>query len=403
MRRIIKHVITQSSDIEDIRSEDLLTIQNISSVLRDSSRFQSLPTGCEALSGLVGNSHVSGRVIESCEDKRILDALASAYRFDAGVSLVLAVADGFGGHHDIYEDCDIAMISRQAVNAAVESLAQCDIVDQSKNDYLRIVANISADIDITRGQSSTLACCRVFSDPSSSTGLSIRGFSVGDCIVFYYDPEAKKINTVLPGQRSVFGPATITSYREDDVVYLAEEIPQGVILFVCSDGVHEHLLRTEAVREGVEQLFIDEEKILPLFTDLSIASNLASYENKIIESVIAAVEKSLAAEPAKAVGDDLSLLTAMVSAEAFQEAHRQYVIEPLVKEIDSLIANGWLASCLQSRKERNALLNTRQQLDATSDIRKGFGLADALNAQGVFSRKTSQRLQQLKSSVGLSR
>lgn len=268
-------------------------------------------------------------------DVAILDSAYSAYLFDQNnvTGVILAVADGFGGHYgDSTQDYRIAEAAKLAITDAAQELSHYSH-DQLTDECLLTIANRvgKAVKKAGKGESCTLACGRVFQ--GSPQEYSFIGFSVGDSLIAAWDPETKKCMTLLPGKEievnGMCSPAPITSFNKDELNIIRVPLPKNCILMAMTDGVHSAFSNiTETVNANMTTVhthLLDQGKINNVFEHLS-SSNVGEFKDALLSAATTHVEKMrksgiLEKSSTKKLGDDATCVMTRVSEKAFKDAY----------------------------------------------------------------------------------
>lgn len=163
----------------------------------------------------------------------------------------LAIGDGAGGHFgDNLQDKMIGRAAHFAARGASRLLSAYHDPDKLLEDLSKIIEVLKKEILLkAKGESTTLACCRAF---PVEGGFRVVGFNLGDNMVVAWNPLTKTATHLLPSRCSEAGTALFPEgFRAFEVQIVDTILPNGCLLYLMTDGVHDTLP------------FIEEERVYP--------------------------------------------------------------------------------------------------------------------------------------------
>ena len=181
-----------------------------------------------------GHSLLDAAMAQKCHTKK---GKFTGYAF--------ALADGAGGHFgDLLQDQRISQAALSSVKECVKHLASHTTSETLKDDLLPLLETVKHKAkEKGKGEGATLLSCRVF---PAHGGYRLMGFNIGDGILFAYNPKKKELLSLLPARQCQGGIAIFPlSYRSFEVHQIETFVPNGTLLFLASDGLHDLLPCTE--------------------------------------------------------------------------------------------------------------------------------------------------------------
>lgn len=297
-------------------TKDPITYQNRFKELESvpNSPYFALSVGTTYSSSAAGSSH----------EGKVLDSVHGAYTTEGDniTGLVIAVADGFGGHRSAAEDDDIATAAQIATQLAATELSKFSSPDELTDEVLIGIANKIGDaINSTgRGQSTTLACGRVFIMPDGQRQFV--GFNVGDSLIATWNPKEKKVQTLLPGVNDGRSPAPINGFNKDECRIARAVLSEHDKLFAMTDGVYEEVAKetpfTNSKGAKFKSYELDEEKITAILTSLPEDLAVNEYSKALLTAAAALIDEQKDKSAKK--GDDAAMAVFDLSTISFTEA-----------------------------------------------------------------------------------
>lgn len=248
----------------------------------------------------------------------ILDAAYGCSCFnsdDVFDGFALAIGDGSGGHFgDEHQDKKIGKVSHLAVKTAVRCLASYHNPDQLAAELLPVLQVIKQEmLSKEKAESTTLACCRAF-PLRERKGFRVIGLNIGDNMAVAWDHARKKCHHLLPSRCSEAGTALLPeTFRTCEVQIIDIVLPDGCLLFLMTDGVHDSLPHVEEEKIYPTQLTYRERtlnKLELILKDIPDNAPAASFMNALVQKAFEQVEtvrKDLLKEDAL-IGDDFSII-----------------------------------------------------------------------------------------------
>lgn len=259
-----------------------------------------------------GHSLLDAAIAQKCHTKK---GKFTGYAF--------ALADGAGGHFgDLLQDQRISQVALSSVKECVKHLASHATSETLKDDLLPLLETVKQKAEEKgKGEGATLLSCRAF---PVHGGYLLMGFNIGDGILFAYDPKKQKLLSLLPSHQSAAGIAIFpVSYRSFEIHQIETFIPNGTLLFLASDGLHDLLPYTEEENTYPNELkyrkrTLKKEEIETLFKLLPEKASPQDYLKALIDKGLQTLnhlrEDSLKQENIQ-MGDDVSALCCMLNQE----------------------------------------------------------------------------------------
>jgi hypothetical protein len=230
-----------------------------------------------------------------------------------GSGFALALADGAGGHlGDLNQDERIARASHLGTKTSARIFSAYRTPEELFNQLPAIVTLIAAEIKRqTEGEGTTLVACRAF---PVDTGFRVVGFNIGDGMLIAWHPSTKTVYPLFSAHVSEAGTAFLPdAYRPFEVQTIDIFLPTGSLLFLMSDGIHDHLAFTEEERKYPNNLSYRIRTLTNLESVLggiSPKAPLDVYLKTIVQSCMTAAEneRKQKNKPDIQMGDDLSIL-----------------------------------------------------------------------------------------------
>ena len=225
----------------------------------------------------------------------------------------LALADGSGGHFgDDIQDNRIARAAYFASKSCVRLFSSYHKADELKKDIPSLILSIKPEVQQKGcGEGTTLIACRAFLEGDT---FRLLGFNIGDCMMVAWDPQSKKLYSLLPSHVSEAGTAIFPiNYRSFEVHHLDEKLPVGSFVFLLSDGVHDFLAYTEeesTYSNGLSYRTRCLKQVDQLFQDIENTDSVEVYLQAIMQKVVVNSEKfrRKSLEEETQIGDDVSII-----------------------------------------------------------------------------------------------
>ena len=257
--------------------------------------------------------------IQKCLNEKgnyLLDAVYGCVCMDQGFfnGYALAVGDGAGGHlGDDQQDIMIARAAHFAVKGGVRFLSAYHQPDKLANDLVLIIDALKHEVlSKSRGEDTTVACCRAF---PVEDGFRIVGFNIGDNMVVAWDPATKRSYNLLPSRCSKAGTALFpSSFRAFEVEIVDTIIPDGCLLYLMTDGAHDTLPHIEEENVYPNELGYTVrtlDRLNDILGDIPANSNPELFLQMMVREAYDGAERLRQQGQANAntrIGDDLSLI-----------------------------------------------------------------------------------------------
>lgn len=250
------------------------------------------------------------------QEHPILDAVYGCSCFDSRGRFdgyALALGDGAGGHFgDTAQDQRIARASHFATKACARLLSAYHHPQTLQQELNALLKHIEKEIQYKAPcESTTLVACRAF---PTSQGFRIVGFNVGDCLLMAWNPLTRTAHPLLDSHVSEAGTALLPeAYRSFELQTVDTELPEGSLLFLMSDGIHDTLPHAQEEKTYPNGLQYRIRTLTQLETILgSLPSNAPSelYLRTLIQKTFAGTEtlRQQQTSPAIQIGDDFSII-----------------------------------------------------------------------------------------------
>ncbi|MGR3912204.1 MAG: protein phosphatase 2C domain-containing protein [Candidatus Rhabdochlamydia sp.] len=177
------------------------------------------------------------------QEHTLLDAvcMASCQDTKGFNGFALALSDGAGGHFgDQQQDMRIAKAARIATKTAVQLMSGYHQAEELIEDFPALIKQVDQAIQSKcGGEGATLVACRAFSIPE---GFRIVGINIGDNMLISWNPLTQTFSQLFASHASEAGTAFLPNvYRSFEIQHIDITLPEGTLLFLMSDGVHDTL------------------------------------------------------------------------------------------------------------------------------------------------------------------